>query len=203
MNINLRKLGVTAFVCTSVLVGCGGGGGDDQPATDTPNSPADTPDTTPAPSEPKDARVTGVALENAVLATGDSTLVKVDVTYGESRVEQNGERVAVVVKLPPGVQYAIDSSGIRTDDSSSDATATTTACADGSSFIAYDFGKAELDSATDPDGREDADFELIFVVDGTGLSGDAVISAAAADNTLSFSCDSNFNEEVATGVTVN
>ena len=203
MNI-IRRLNACALTTALLLTGCGGSGGGNEevtPGTETASNGSG--ETTSTPNEPKDARVTAIGLENAILATGDSTLVNIDVTYGESRVEQNGERVTVVVKLPPGLQYAVDSSGIRSGGSSSEAVANVTTCADGSSFIAYDFGVAELDSATDPDGREDADFELIFVADGTGLTGEAVISSAAADNALSFSCESNFQEEIATGIRVN
>lgn len=201
-NVILKQLNVSVLTAMILCTGCGGGGGgNDEVATDT-SSIDESGNTTPPPNEPRDARVIAINLVSPVIATGDSTLVNIDVTYGESRVEQNGERVAVVVKLPPGTQYAIDSSGIRSGDSSSNAVANVTACADGSSFVAYDFGIVELDTATDPDGREDADFELIFVVDGTGPTGDTVIAVAAADNTLGFSCDSNFQEEVATGIRV-
>lgn len=191
------------IVGISALFGCGGGGSDNDIETDPQvNVNSDGIQVDSPVNEPKDARVTAISMDNTNLLVGDSALVSVGVTYGVSRVEEAGERVIVVVKLPAGTRYAIDSSGIRTENSSVGAAPVKTDCSDGSSFIAYDFGASDLVNAEDPDGREDADFELIFVVDGVSPTGETALLAEAADNSSSYSCDSDFREEVTVGFSV-
>lgn len=181
----------TLTILLSILsVGCGGG-------SDSPNT------SEPSANEPRDARVTVIKVEKATFSVGDSSLVSVDVTYAVSKVEENGERVALVLKLPVGLTYAIDSSGIRTSTSSANTVPVKTSCADGSSFLAYELGAIELNDSQDPDGIEDADFELIFVADGVSPTGITVITAGAADNSLSYSCDGGYKEEASVGLNVN
>lgn len=201
-NLNKNTLiGVFLFLS----IGCGGGGSNNnntdiasEPATGNNQDPSQ-----PSVNEPRDARVTAMSMEKPIFGVGSSSLVSVDVTYALTRVRENGERVALVVKLPAGLAYAIDSSGIRTSTSSANAVPVSLPCSDGSSFLAYDLGGTELNNSQDPDGREDADFELIFVVDGISTAGVTVITAGASDNSLSYSCDKGYEEEASTGVTVN
>ncbi len=202
-NTSMYTFGLTIVLFSSTIIACGGGGSDSSGEQNTPTVSADpsTPGTT-AQGEPEDANVVSIALEKPSFPVGEFSTVNLTVTYAESRVLQGGEKVVVVVKLPAGVSYERDSSGITTTSSSTNTAPTQLDCANGESFIAYDLGSTELKGSEDPDGRLDADFNLIFAIEGAAQSGLSIISASAADNALVYSCEGSFDEEVSTSVTV-
>ncbi len=182
-------------------IGCGGSSGDDN--TQDEGTPVQVdPVADPSAGEPADARVVSISLDKPSFAVGDTALLRVDVTYAERRVLEGGERVVLVIKLPAGAIYQADSTGIVTENSSTTASPDILTCPDGESYVAYDLGSDELKSSIDPDGRQDADFELVMGVDGMSPTGLNILSAGAADNSLSYGCGKNFGEEASTSITV-
>src|SRR5690606_26431360 len=109
---------------------------------------------------------------------------------------------ALVIKLPAGAVYQADSTGIVTEDSSTTATPNVLNCPEGESYVAFDLGATELKSSIDPDGRQDADFELVIGVDGISATGVNILSAGASDNSMSYACGQDFGEEASTSITV-
>lgn len=182
-------------------IGCGGSSSNDDSQANADNGVIN-PDPAVQAGEPADARVVSISLDKPVFAVGETSLLRVNVTYAERRVLEKGEKVALVIKLPKGAVYQGDSTGIVTEDSSTTASPDILSCPDGESYVAYDLGAKQLVSSIDPDGREDADFELVIGVDGIEPTGLNILSAGAADNSLAYACGQNFGEEASTSITV-
>ena len=163
------------------LAACGGSGGSDG------NNSSGS-------GEPQDARVVSMSLDNSVLLVGEIGTLSIEPTFAKSRVAA-GERVAIVLRLPQGVRYQQEGSAIQTTSGFRGVGAVVTKCADGTSFAALDLGSAELADSQDPDGAEDADTRLIIGMVAESPTAPVPVQAAAADNSLGFSCDSGFEQE--------
>lgn len=133
-----------------------------------------------------------IQAEDGVIGVGEGSVVRFDFSFDSSQVLSNDGNVQLVVRLPRGLRFRVDSAeidGFGSDDKS--VGAQVLECREtGESYLLFDMDRFDLRNAQSPGSGSDA--RLTLTVDGTKQSSTLVVEAKADNDRVAFGCDQTF-----------
>lgn len=146
------------------------------------------------------AQVDAILAEQSVLSVGQSTVLRVEVSFDAGDVFYHGKEVLVVVRLPSELSF-VEGSGEIDQPTGADHSvgAVITTCANGETFLQFNLSDRDLLTATNPLG--DADAELKLTLTAVSPLSNGVIGARADEN-ATFVCSTNFSDEAVTAIDI-
>ena len=147
------------------------------------------------------ARIVELFLDDRTISIGESTVLRSQFRFSEDRIFNDRDEISVVIRIPAEVSFREDSAEIQGDFDDEDVSPLITDCGVGQEkFLRFEFDDEDLSGAQNPDGSADA--ELALTLDAVS-SGEAIVISAAADNDgVPFSCGGTFLADEETSMTI-
>jgi hypothetical protein len=143
------------------------------------------------------ARVENLAAADRSLSVGEGTALAADFSFDRGSVA-DGDRVFLIVQLPPGFEYRDGTSELETTSGDKKIGPQLTTCdATGESYLLYDMDRFDLENTLAP--SRNAEARLKFTIDAVQRVDVGVVRAYADSDRPIFGCGQDFitDEEVA------
>ncbi|MBX7137903.1 MAG: hypothetical protein K1X83_07970 [Oligoflexia bacterium] len=148
-----------------------------------------------------DSTVTRIDVETPILNVGQSTVVKTRFSFSANDVFDDGEIVAVVLRLPAGLAFRDSSAELDLVGGPDDPVGALLAnCNTGESFLVFNLDANDLVFARNPNGNADAELKLTADALAATQPGSAIL--ARADALAAFQCGLAFDAEASAPVEV-